>query len=170
MLKKFVVNLGGLAILAILGLTVLDPHMTIAQNIGGGGTINGNSITTGTGTLTLGSGVLSVRNGVTVSFSAVQPYGTIPVTHEEASYVVPTTSEFFLNTLSNAVQTVTLPAAASYPGHMMTFNTQYSDVVSDGSNVVPCAGGSAGISIVSTAGKWATMVSDGSNWRIVKCN
>jgi hypothetical protein len=37
------------------------------------------------------------------------------------------------------------------------------------SNVVPLAGGAAGTAIVSgTAGNWAELVSDGTNWLIMK--
>lgn len=44
-------------------------------------------------------------------------------------------------------------------------------VVSAGSNVVPLAGGSAGTAILAaTAGKWARLVGDGTNWQIQASN
>ena len=44
-------------------------------------------------------------------------------------------------------------------------------VVSASSNVVPLAGGAAGTAILAaTAGKWAELVSDGTNWVIMAAN
>jgi hypothetical protein len=65
--------------------------------------------------------------------------------------------------------TVTLPAASSWTGREVMIKTITANtVVSAGSNVVPLAGGAAGTGILTaTAGKWATLVSDGSNWVIM---
>ena len=68
--------------------------------------------------------------------------------------------------------TVTLPAAASFPGQVRTIKTIAAQtVVSASSNVVPLAGGAAGTAILAaTAGKWATLQSDGTNWVITSGN
>jgi len=68
--------------------------------------------------------------------------------------------------------TVTLPAAASYTGREIMIKTIAAQtVVSASSNVVPLAGGAAGTAILAaTAGKYATLVSDGTNWIIVEGN
>ena len=65
--------------------------------------------------------------------------------------------------------TLTLPAAASFPGREIVVRTITANtVVSASSNVVPLVGGSAGTAILAaTAGKWATLVSDGTNWQIM---
>ena len=48
---------------------------------------------------------------------------------------------------------------------------QAQTVVSASSNVVPLVGGAAGTAILAaTAGKWATLVSDGTNWVIMQGN
>lgn len=64
--------------------------------------------------------------------------------------------------------TFTLLSAASVPGlrvRVVTIAAQ--PVVSNASNVVPLTGGSAGTAILSgTAGKWADLESDGTNWVI----
>lgn len=61
---------------------------------------------------------------------------------------------------------VTLPAAASFIGREIMIKTIAAQaVVSAASNVVPIAGGAAGTAILAaTAGLWATLVSDGTNW------
>lgn len=64
--------------------------------------------------------------------------------------------------------TLTLPAAASFTGRELTVRTiQAQTVVSNASDVVPLVGGAAGTAILAgTAGKWALLVSDGTNWQI----
>ena len=68
--------------------------------------------------------------------------------------------------------TVTLPAAATYTGRELTIKTiQAQTVVSASSNVIPLIGGAAGTAILAaTAGKWATLVSNGTNWEIMTSN
>lgn len=65
--------------------------------------------------------------------------------------------------------TVTLPAASSYSGRSVTIKTIAAQtVVSASSNVVPVTSATAGTAILAgTAGKWATLVSDGTNWVIM---
>jgi len=66
--------------------------------------------------------------------------------------------------------TVTLPAASSWTGREFTIKTIAAfTVVSASTNVVPLVGGSAGTAILAaTAGAWATLVSDGTNWIIMQ--
>jgi hypothetical protein len=65
--------------------------------------------------------------------------------------------------------TVTLPAASGTPGRAVRIKTIAAyTVISASSNVVPLAGGAAGTAILAaTAGKWAELVSDGTNWIIM---
>ena len=71
-----------------------------------------------------------------------------------------------------ATITVTLPAASSWTGREVMLKTIAAfTVVSASSNVVPLAGGAAGTAILAaTAGKYATLVSDGTNWIIMEAN
>ena len=68
--------------------------------------------------------------------------------------------------------TATLPAAASWVGRKVRIKTVAAyTVVSASSNVVPLAGGSAGTAILAAAaGKYAEMVSDGTNWVVMAGN
>jgi hypothetical protein len=67
---------------------------------------------------------------------------------------------------------VTLPDAATNLGReIMLTNRAAFTVVSASSNVVPLAGGAAGTAILAAAaGKYATLVSDGTNWIITQAN
>ena len=61
------------------------------------------------------------------------------------------------------------PAASSFPGREIYIKTiQAQTVVSASSNVVPLAGGAAATAILAaTAGKWALLVSNGTNWEVM---
>lgn len=70
------------------------------------------------------------------------------------------------------VFTVTMPTASSFTGRELYFRTiNTGTVISAASNIVPLAGGAAGTAILAgTAGKWAKLVSDGTNWQIMAAN
>jgi hypothetical protein len=87
------------------------------------------------------------------------------------NFTVAATENWLIVDASTSV-TVTLPAAASWTGREIMIKTVTANaVVSASSNVVPIAGGSAATAILAaTAGKWATLVSDGTNWIIMQAN
>lgn len=62
--------------------------------------------------------------------------------------------------------TVTLPAAATFPGRWLWLKTIAAQIVnSASSNIVPVGSATAGTAILTaTAGKWAALQSDGTNW------
>lgn len=68
--------------------------------------------------------------------------------------------------------TLTLLSAATYSSRMLFVRTiAAQSVISASSNVVPLAGGAAGTAILAaTAGKWALLQSDGTNWQIMAGN
>jgi hypothetical protein len=92
-----------------------------------------------------------------------------PVT-KTADFTLADGEDYIINNKPAAACVVTLPAAASYTGRVVVMKTvQAFAINSASSNVVPLAGGAAGTAIVSgTAGNWAELVSDGSNWVIMK--
>jgi hypothetical protein len=119
------------------------------------------TITSGEANLT----TLSV-SGVTTFSGALA--STAPVT-KTADFTVADTETFLINNKSGSACSVTLPAAASWPGRILVIKTiQAQAVNSAGSNVVPANSGTAGTAIVSgTAGNWALLVSDGTNWVVM---
>ena len=66
--------------------------------------------------------------------------------------------------------TLTLPTASLYLGMVLTIKTITANtVVSASSNVVPLIDGAAGTAILpATIGKWARLVSNGTNWQIME--
>lgn len=101
-------------------------------------------------------------NGVQLS-----PPG-VPVT-KTADFTVAASEQYLINNKSGSTCTVTLPAAASFPGRKLHFkNSQAQTVVSASSNVVPRVTAAAGTAILASGnGNWCKMVSDGTNWVIV---
>ena len=89
------------------------------------------------------------------------------------------TGNFTLAATENAVIcngsasiTATLPAASGFAGRVVILKTIAAyTVVSASANVVPVDSATAGTAILAaTAGKWAELVSDGTNWVIMSGN
>jgi hypothetical protein len=92
-----------------------------------------------------------------------------PVT-KTANFTLGDAEDYIINNKPAAACVVTLPAPASHTGRVVVMKTiQAQAINSASSDVVPLAGGAAGTAIVSgTAGNWAELVSDGTNWIIMK--
>lgn len=125
--------------------------------------------------------ITSVANKDILQYdSALQYWKNIPLTSvaqpvaapvvKTANFAVASTDVWLINNKSGSACTVTLPAAASNVGRVLYFqNYQAYTVVSDSSNVVPLVGGAAGTSILlDVAGDSATIVSDGTVWRMTQ--
>lgn len=91
-----------------------------------------------------------------------------PVT-KTADFTLADAEDYLINNKAGSACVVTLPAAASYTGRVVTIKTiQAQAVNSASSNVIPRAGGAAGTAILTgTAGNWAELVSNGTNWEIM---
>lgn len=89
-----------------------------------------------------------------------------------SDFTVDATENWIIVDNSGASTNVTLPAASSWTGREIMIKTiQSQTVVSVSSDVVPLNGSSPGTAILSaTAGKWATLVSNGTNWVIMAGN
>jgi hypothetical protein len=117
---------------------------------------------------------VTIINGVNVS-SRLQLIGAFarksPVTITASTYTVADDVTWIICDRSGSV-TLTLPTASIWTGREIMVKTVTANtVISNASNVVPLAGGSAGTAILSaTAGKWATLVFDGTNWVIMQAN
>jgi hypothetical protein len=118
----------------------------------------------------VGIGLGSTAPASTFDVSGSIGFGA-PVT-KTADFTVAVTDHWLINNKSGSSCTVTLPSAASFTRRQIKItNYQAQTVVSASSNVVPITGGAAGTAILAaTAGKWATMVSDGTNWVVTEAN
>lgn len=95
---------------------------------------------------------------------------TVPNLQVGATYTVAFTDNWI--TFNSAGTTVTLPNAPSFPGREIKLRTiAAAAIISASANVVPLVGGAAGTAILAaTAGKWATLVSDGAVWQTTQAN
>ena len=95
---------------------------------------------------------------------------TAPVT-KTVSFSLSDSENWITANGASANVTVTLPAAASWIGrevNIKNLSGTYT-VISASSDVVPLTSSTPGTAILAaTAGKWATLVSDGTNWIIMK--
>jgi hypothetical protein len=151
------------------------------------GTGSINMVATGAGTIVLNSGAVgSINNmaiGTTNSQSvsgttvkglvAVQAagyfQGTAPTNVTAATYTV-TGTDNFINFNITANNTLTLPTATA--GRILWLrNTAAFAVNSVTSNVLPMGSTTAGTAILAaTAGKWALLVGNGTNWTTMAAN
>lgn len=114
-------------------------------------------------------------NGATVTLASVQGsyfQTSTPVGVTGATYTVDVNLDYAIIGNRAGTITLTLPSASGYPGRAFEIKTiQAQQIDSASSNVVPLAGGAAGTAIVpNTAGKWAIIRSNGTNWEIMASN
>lgn len=95
-------------------------------------------------------------------------FTTAPVT-KTADFTLADTETVVINNKTGSACVATLPSAALWSGRLLLMKTtQALALNSASSNVVPKAGGAAGTAIATgTAGNWALLVSDGTNWVIM---
>lgn len=93
-----------------------------------------------------------------------------PSSVNAATYTVAVADSALRFTTTNC--TVTLPAAASFPGRIIWLSTiTANSVISASANVVPLGSSTAGTAILAaTAGKFAVLQSDGTNWLTILAN
>lgn len=104
-----------------------------------------------------------------VRVRVTQMTGFAPVT--AATYIVdPIDRDITCNRAGTT--TLTMPTAENFAGRELWVQTlQAQTVISDASNVTPLGSATPGTAIcAATAGKWARLVSDGANWRIMGGN
>lgn len=110
-----------------------------------------------------------------VSETGTKIYGnfatTAPVT-KTADFTLADGENFVINNKSGSICVVTLPNPATNVGRQITFkNLQSWALDSASANVCPIDSATPNSFILdSTAGKWATIVSDGTNWVIMAAN
>jgi hypothetical protein len=110
-------------------------------------------------------------NLTTGMLSALTSFSSPAPTTKTANYtVVNADSSLIFNGAASI--TLTLPAAAAFPGRWLHLkNIAAQAIVSASANVVPQVGGAASTAILAaTAGKWARLQSDGTNWQIMESN
>lgn len=168
------------------GTDIGGPNLTIqagrGTGTGAGGAVVFQTSAAGTTGSTLNAATERMRIdssgnvgiGTTTNLSTLTINGPIapkgPTDVNAATYTVATTDSSLRFTTTNC--TVTLPAAASFPGRILWLNTVTANsVTSNASNVIPLGSNTAGTAIfAATAGKFAMIQSNGTNWVTMMSN
>jgi len=155
-------------------------------SVSAGSPANGLNVATGTTTPVISmalaaSGTIGVVSATTQVFSGSKTFEGLvafqraiqrPTVNVLVSSASVTTQDTWVVVNNAGTVTLTLPTASSSTGtefHIKTITNN--SVISASSNVVPLTGGGASQAILSaTSGKWATLVSDGTNWVIMQAN
>jgi hypothetical protein len=154
--------------------------VTGGVGIGGTMTVGGvTKLTSGTASTTTGTGALVVTGGVGVGGAAYVGGNVVtsgnyaakaPVTNATTTYTQLATDNSIIFNSASAV-TVTLLTPSTVPGQILYVKSTAAGVVSSSaSNVVALGGGAAQAQILSAAGKFAMLQSDGTNWIVMMAN
>jgi hypothetical protein len=148
------------------------PTSLVLQHAAGGVTISSTTGTTVTGGLTSTTPASSDSSTTVATTAFVQTAAgnTIRTAVAATPSQLTTDGTIILNPPSAC--TLTLLAAATYPGRILRLKLIAAfAVTSVSANVVPLVGGAAVTAIMpATAGKYAVLQSDGTNWQIVEAN
>jgi hypothetical protein len=116
------------------------------------------------------AGYKTFNDGINTTFINTNYYTIRYRTVTSATSTV-ASNDIYLNCNRSGTITLTLPSAASFPGRLIYIKTINNNVISNIANVIPLAGGNAGQAILdATAGKWCTLMSDGTDWIIIQAN
>jgi len=122
--------------------------------------------TSGAGTVAATDSILSAIQKLNGNVNAIIPSAATTVTGTTSTIANAPFTQIFNG---SATHTVTLPAAASYTGKSIRVKTIGAYAVnSNSSNVAPINSVTPGTAILAaTAGKWAILESNGTNWIII---
>jgi hypothetical protein len=172
---------GGVSTAPTWGKIGLTSHVSGTLPIANGGTntttvpsngelLIGNGTGYSVSALTAGSGItITNASGSITIASGGASYSSSPVT-ATSNYTITTTDSWVINNKTGSSLVVTLPSASAFTGRELTFqNYQAYTTISASSNVVPQGGGAAGTAILAASiGDSATLVSDGTNWIMMR--
>lgn len=139
-------------------------NVGLSVTASGGTTANYAAIFTGN----VGMGTTTPATALTVAgpISLQQP----PAAINSATHTVAVTASSLIFTTTNC--TVTLPAAATFPGRILWVKTVTANSVASASaNVQPIGSVTPGTAILAaTAGRWAMLQSNGTHWIVMAAN
>lgn len=142
----------------------------VTDETGSGALVFGTAPTISNPTITTGSINNTPIGATTANTGKFTTLATNIVTNAAATYTVLATDRTIIQTTAASVYT--LPDATAFANRELHIVTQFAGTVtSNASDVVPIAGGAAGTAILAaTAGKFATLQSNGTNWVIIASN
>jgi len=122
----------------------------------------------GGGTVTSVTGIfpISVATGTTtpvISFSArIKDLN-------QSTYTI-ASDDYYIDNFNSSTTTITLPSAASNTYREIKFHNRSTGAINSSPNVISITGSSTSSILSASSGKWATIISDGTDWRILQAN
>jgi len=119
-----------------------------------------------------GNNSISNTNSGPTSVSSLCRGAPVTFTFSMSTYTIPNNKNWFICDTSGGQITIDLPSITQNIGRELMFkNIGTNPVVSDSPDIIPLNGGVAINTILpATAGKWTTIVYDGSNWITMQGN
>ena len=168
---------GGNNVLTNLDTASLSSRIDSKYN-SSGGTISGAvtlSTTTATPSTLLGKDGSNVVGTVTLGNTLNLSSGTLNVNNKisdinTSTYTV-LSSDYYINNLNSSSTTIVLPLAGLNLYRELKFkNSSTGSLIANG-NIIPLSGSGTTTTILpATNAKWCTIVSDGTDWRIMQSN
>jgi hypothetical protein len=144
-------------------LVNITNQMTISGSVSGGNQLLGkNSSTNGVSDITLGTG-LSITNNVLKVSSKITDINT-------STYTILST-DYYIDNKNSSSTTIILPIPDLNVYRELKFKNSSTGELISNYNLIPLSGSVTTTTLLpATNGKWCTIVSDGTDWRIMQSN
>jgi hypothetical protein len=156
-----------------LGAACKSCTETLTGNKTFSGTVTLSSVS-GTATSVIGRSSTGQVVGVTVGSGLSLTSGTLSINNKiqdinQSTYTI-ASNDLYIDNFNSSTTTITLPSAASNTYRELKFHNRSTGAVNSSPNVISLTGSSTSSILSASSGKWATLVSDGTDWRILQAN
>jgi hypothetical protein len=156
-----------------LGAACKSCTETLTGNKTFSGTVTLSSVS-GTATSVIGRSSTGQVVGVTVGTGLSLSSGTLSINNKiqdinQSTYTI-ASNDLYIDNFNSSTTTITLPSAASNTYRELKFHNRSTGAVNSSPNVISLTGSSTSSILSASSGKWATLVSDGTDWRILQAN
>jgi hypothetical protein len=156
-----------------LGAACKSCNETLTGNKTFSGTVTLSSVS-GTATSVIGRSSTGQVVGVTVGSGLSLTSGTLSINNKiqdinQSTYTI-ASNDLYIDNFNSSTTTITLPSAASNTYRELKFHNRSTGAVNSSPNVISLTGSSTSSILSASSGKWATLVSDGTDWRILQAN
>jgi hypothetical protein len=156
-----------------LGAACKSCTETLTGNKTFSGTVTLSSVS-GTATSVIGRSSTGQVVGVTIGTGLSLSSGTLSINNKiqdinQSTYTI-ASNDLYIANFNSSTTTITLPSAASNTYRELKFHNRSTGAVNSSPNVISLTGSSTSSILSASSGKWATLVSDGTDWRILQAN
>lgn len=157
--------------------------LTGNETVAGNKTLSGNTTMSGTVTMSstsatptslLGKDGSNFVGSVTLGSGLSLSSGTLSINNKikdinQSTYTI-ASDDFYIDNFNSSTTTITLPSAASNTYRELKFHNRSTGAINSSPDVISLTGSTTSSILSASSGKWATLVSDGFEWRILQAN